>query len=145
MVTRRHERAGQSAKHAEAEMADRRGFAVDDSARMHDLAPESLADRLMTEAHAQYRDPAGKLAYRRERDPRFGGSAGPGGNDDPFRSHRSDVRRRDLVVAKHFDVGAELAQILHQIPGEGIVVVDHQNHKRPILLKKQRFTLPTRV
>src|SRR5258707_3072957 len=131
MVTRRHEGARQPAEHADAGMADRRGFPVDDLTRMHDLAAESLADRLMTEAHPQYRDPAGKFAHRRERDPRFGGSAGPGGNDHAFRSHHGDVRRRDLVVATHFDVGAELAQILHQIPGEGIVVVDHQNHARP--------------
>jgi len=33
---------------------------------MHDLAAESLADRLMAEAHAQYRDLAGKLANRSE-------------------------------------------------------------------------------
>ena len=58
-------------------MADRRGFSVHDFARMHDLAAESLADRLMAEAHTQYRDLAGKLAYGRERDPRFSGSAGP--------------------------------------------------------------------
>ena len=47
-------------------MADRRGFSVDDFARVHDLAAEGLADRLMPEAHAQYRDQAGKLAYRSE-------------------------------------------------------------------------------
>src|SRR5206468_6744962 len=103
-------------KHAEAKVADGRGFSVDDSTRVHDLAAESLSDRLMTEAHAQYRDPAGKLAYRGERDPRFGGSAGSGRNDDACRFHRSDVCRRDLVVAKHFDVRAQLAQVLHQIP-----------------------------
>src|SRR5258708_28017002 len=69
MVTRRHERARQSAKHAEAEMADRRGFSVDDSARMHDLAPESLAHRLRTKSHAQSRDPAPTLAYPPPRPP----------------------------------------------------------------------------
>src|SRR6266487_6705458 len=131
MVTRCHERARQSTKHAEAGMADRRGFSVDDFTRVHNLAAESLADRLMAEAHAQYRDPAGKLAYHSERDPRFIGSTGPGRNDDAFRSHRGDVRRRDLVVAKHPDVRAQFAQILHQIPGEGIVIVDHQDHVRP--------------
>src|SRR5712691_5504431 len=71
MIAGRHEGTRQSAKHAETQMADRRGFSVRDFTRMDDLAAESLADRLMTEAHAQYRDPAGKLAHRSERDPRF--------------------------------------------------------------------------
>src|SRR5882762_2475555 len=71
MIAGRHEWTRQSAKHAEAEMPDRRGFSVDDFTRVHDLAAEDLADRLMSEAHAQYRDHAGKLAYRSERDPRF--------------------------------------------------------------------------
>src|SRR3979409_2690109 len=130
MIAGRHEGTWQSAEHPEARMPDRRGFPVHDFARMHDLAAESLADRLMTEAHAQYRDLACKLAYGSQRDPRFSGSAGPRGNDDTCRFHRSDVRRPDLVVAKHLDVCAQLAQILHQIPGEGIVVVDHQDHAR---------------
>src|SRR6266853_3352241 len=130
MVAGRHEGARQSAKHAETKMADRRGFPVDDFPRMHDLAAESLADRLMAETHAQDRDPAGKLAYRGERDPGFRGSAGPRRNDDACRYHRGDVPRRDLVVAEHPDLCAQLAQILHQIPGEGIVVVDHQDHAR---------------
>src|SRR5947209_1092614 len=52
MIAGRHEGTRQSAKHPEARMADRRGFPVHDLARMHDLAAESLADRLMTEAHA---------------------------------------------------------------------------------------------
>src|SRR6266545_909166 len=78
MIAGRHEGTRQSAKHAEAGVADRGGFSVDDFSRMHALAAESLTDRMMAEAHAQYRDPAGKLAYRSERDPRFTGSAGPG-------------------------------------------------------------------
>src|SRR5882762_4968900 len=78
MIAGRHERTRKSAKHTEARMADRRGFSVHDLTRMHNLAAESLADRLMAEAHAQYRNVAGKLAYRGERDSRFSGSAGPG-------------------------------------------------------------------
>ena len=38
----------------------------------------------------------------------------------------------DLVVAHDLHLGAQLAQVLHHVPGEGIVVVDHQDHNRPI-------------
>jgi len=30
-----------------------------------------------------------------------------------------------FIIARDADVLAELAQVLHEIPGEGIVVVDH--------------------
>src|SRR5260370_18851737 len=66
MVAGRHEGTRQSPKHAEAGMADRGGFSVDDFSRIHDLPAQSLSDRLMAKAHAQYRDSAGKLAYRSE-------------------------------------------------------------------------------
>src|SRR5438552_17330242 len=85
MIAGRHEGTRQSTKHAEAGMADRRGFPVYDFNGMHDLAAESLADRLMAEAHAQYRDPAGKFAYRGKWNPRFAGIVGRWGNDDAFR------------------------------------------------------------
>src|SRR5713226_414220 len=47
MIARRDEGARQPAKHADAEMADRRSLPVDHSAGMRDLASEGLADRLM--------------------------------------------------------------------------------------------------
>src|SRR5437773_11015185 len=71
MVTRRHETARQSTKHAQAAMLDRRGSSVDDFTRAHDLAAERLADRLMAEAHAQSPDPARKPAYRGHPAPLF--------------------------------------------------------------------------
>src|SRR5690606_26590397 len=42
----------------------------------------------------------------------------------------------DLVVAHHGDLGAELPQVLHDVEGEGVVVVHHQDfdrgaHSRP--------------
>ena len=49
----------------------------------------------------------------------------------PSGSHGLDVVDGDLVVAEHLDLGAELAEVLVQIVGERVVVVD-QHDPRPI-------------
>jgi hypothetical protein len=41
---------------------------------------------------------------------------------------RLDVRHRHRVVAPHLHLGPQLAQVLDQVVGEGVVVVDHQYH-----------------
>ena len=38
---------------------------------------------------------------------------------------RGDAGDVDLVVAEHAHVGTELAEVLHQVEGEAVVVVDH--------------------
>jgi hypothetical protein len=48
------------------------------------------------------------------------------------RAQRGDLVDRDLVVADDAHLLAELAEILHEVVGEGIVVVDHQQHVRPL-------------
>ena len=37
----------------------------------------------------------------------------------------------ELIVAHHLEIGIDLADILHQVEGEAVVVVDDQNHCRP--------------
>jgi hypothetical protein len=43
-----------------------------------------------------------------------------------------DALHRDFVVAKHPDLLAQFAEVLHQVEGEAVVVVDHQQHMRSI-------------
>ena len=40
----------------------------------------------------------------------------------------SDSVKRDLVVALHHDLGAELAEVLDEVVGEAVVVVDDEDH-----------------
>jgi hypothetical protein len=56
------------------------------------------------------------------------GRAGTGREKDRLRIHPFDLRDGDLVVAVHGHLGPELAQVLDQVVGERIVIVDHQNH-----------------
>jgi hypothetical protein len=38
--------------------------------------------------------------------------------------------QRHLVVADHAHLFTQLAEILHEVVGEAVVVVDHQDHGR---------------
>jgi hypothetical protein len=93
---------------------------------MHDLAAEGRAYALVAEADAEQRDPAGEFLDRCHRDAGFGRRTGAGRNHDAVRLHRGDFLEGDRVVAEHLDVLAEFAEILHQVVGEAVVVVDHQ-------------------
>ena len=51
-----------------------------------------------------------------------------GREHDPFRTHGLHLGGRDLVIAPHFDLRPQFAQILHQVVGERIVIVENENH-----------------
>src|SRR5690242_970851 len=44
------------------------------------------------------------------------------------RLERLDFLDRKLVVAEHRDLCAQFPQILHQVPGKRVVIVDDENH-----------------
>ena len=52
-----------------------------------------------------------------------------GRDDDLFRPHRFDFLDRDLIVAPHFHIGAQFSEILDQVVGERIVVVEDENQE----------------
>ena len=50
------------------------------------------------------------------------------GDDDFFGRELGDVGDGNLVVALHEQVGTEFAEILDEVVGEGIVVIDDEDH-----------------
>ncbi len=52
-----------------------------------------------------------------------------GRDDNPFGMHRFDVADRDLIVAANLNLRAQFADVLDQVVGERIVVVEYENHK----------------
>ena len=50
-------------------------------------------------------------------------------HDDAGGPEPLDLVRRDRVVPVDLELGPELAEVLHQVVGEGVVVVDHQQHQ----------------
>src|SRR5215210_8864664 len=94
--------------------------------RASDPAAERRPDRLMTEAHPEDRDYAGKPLHERNGDTGFAGRTWPRGNYDPV-EHRGeflDVVDGDRIVAAHEHLSPKLAQRLVEVEGERVVVVE---------------------
>src|SRR5687767_10679588 len=84
----------------------------------------------MAEADAEDRHRRTEALDGGNRDAGVLGTARAGRNHDPRRRQRRDLVQRDLVVAAHRHLGAELAQVLGEVEGERIVVVDQEDHHR---------------
>ncbi len=93
----------------------------------HDAASVGLADGLVPEAHAEDRQRPAERAEQLERDAGLVGGAWARGNEQPVGLLGADPRDVDPVVPVDLHLGAELAEVLHQVEGERVVVVDHQN------------------
>ena len=94
------------------------------------LPPNAAPIAWWPEAHAQDRQLAGEVpGSPPPRCPPRPASTGPGettSRSTPPRCARAMPSTRDLVVAKHLDLRAQLAEVLHEVVGEAVVVVDHQ-------------------
>ena len=55
-------------------------------------------------------------------------SAGARRDDDPIRTNRFHLGHADLIVAADFNLRPQLSQILDEVVGERIVVVEHEDH-----------------
>jgi hypothetical protein len=120
------ERIRQAGEYAFAGMVDHRGLAVHQLPGTHDFPAVSLADALMAQAHAQNGKLTAQFLYRFHRHSRLVRRARARRDDDVVRFQLFNFRHRNLVVAIDAHVFAQLAQILHEVVGEGIVVIDHQ-------------------
>ena len=91
------------------------------------LAAEHLDDGLVPEAHAEHRDFARERAdHVHATRPRRTACPGPGEMHRCVGLSAFASLHRDLVVAAHVDFRAEDQEGLHQVVGEGVVVVDQQ-------------------
>jgi hypothetical protein len=106
-------------------------LAMDRYRRAHDVAAESLADGLMAKADAKDRDGGRGLVDQLEANAGIVRRAGSGREHDGLGVSGNDLVRRDLVVAMHGNIGPEPAQIMEQVEGKAVVIVDQQDHGRP--------------
>lgn len=106
-------------------MIDLGSLAVHDPAGADDLAAKNLADRLMAKTNAEDRDLAGEKSDDFFREARIFWCPGAGRDDDPFGPQFLDLRDAYFVVAIDLELFAQLAEILDEIIGERVVVIDH--------------------
>src|SRR5215213_4880529 len=111
-----------------AVVANLGGLAVDWLGRAHDPAAENLADGLVAEADAEDGDVAREVGYQLQRHARVVGHARPRRDDDAVGAYLPfDFAHRDLVVAAHDDLRAQLAEILDEVVRERVVVIYQEN------------------
>src|ERR1700681_2915263 len=137
MVAGRRERTRQPFEYPFASMSDGRQFAVHHAARPDDTPPERLADGLVPEAYPEDRNFAREALHQRHRDAGFVGRARARRDDDLLGSPRTYLLQVDRVVAMHVHVGAQLTQVLRQVVGERVVVVDQEQHVLALRIQAQ--------
>src|SRR5664280_1989284 len=103
-------------------------LAVDKRLRRADGAAESLHDRLVTEADAERGHACAQPFDQLDRDAGARRHAGTGGDDEMRWGKLLGLLGGDRVVALHDHLGAELAEQVRQVVGEGVVVINQQNH-----------------
>src|SRR5579875_3755753 len=131
MVARGQKRRRQALEDRAAVVVNLTGLSVIDCTGTDDAPAEGFADRLMSQTDAEQWDLPGKPANDFERDPGAAGCSRPGRDHNALGPQPGDFFDADLIVATHDELLAELAQILRQVVGKRIVVVDQQNQRPP--------------
>ena len=130
MIARGFEVLREIAKNGFAVVMNFAGLAVHDFFCADDFAAEGVADGLMAEANAENGDFPGEALDDGNAQAGFARGAWAGRNNDALGAHARDFVESDLVVAAHGEFLSELAEVLRQVVGERIVVVEQQNHWR---------------
>src|SRR4029079_4168603 len=82
----------------------------------------------MAETHPENRSRFVEVLDNFFRYSRIARNSRAGGDHNVRRLKRFNFRQRDAVVAEYPKLLAHLAQILHEVVGERIVVIDNDNH-----------------
>src|SRR5258708_30667389 len=89
------------------------------------------ANGLVPQAHAENRPPAGKIPDQFNAPTGLLRRARPRRDHNVAGVHVFNLRHRDLIVPPHFNLLSQLAEVLHQVVSEGIVVVENKDHGKP--------------
>src|SRR5262249_2378619 len=103
-------------------------LAVHQRGSPHNLSSKNFADGLVSQAHAEHwygfmkvlNDVLGNPGVRRDTRSRR--------NHDMRWVLPFDFFQCDFVITEDPQLGAQLAQILNEVVGEGVVVIDHHDH-----------------
>src|SRR5579875_63095 len=130
MVARSYEVLWQFAKNRLAVMVNCAGLTVHRFFSANDFGAEGFADGLMPEANSEDGNCAGEALNDGHTDSGLAWSARPGRNNDLLRPHIFNFTHADFIVSADFELLAELTEVLRQIIGKRIVVIDYQDHSK---------------
>jgi hypothetical protein len=103
----------------------RAGFAVHHFFSTHNVTAKNRAYRLLPKANAKYWQFPGKVLNNLHRDSRLFWRARPRGNTNTRWGKPLNTLQVDFIITMHLNLGAQLPKVLNNIPGEGVVVVEH--------------------
>ena len=109
----------------------------------HDLASVGLCKRLMAQADPQCGNVRRQLLQHFQADPRLIRISRARRQQDGVWAQVTDLGKAERVVAFHAQVlskgvlGGQLPEILHQVEGEAVVVVDDKQHRLKAETNKQ--------
>ena len=92
----------------------------------YDVPPKEVPNGLVSEADAEDRLAAGKGPDDVEGNARLTGRTGTGREHDPLGIQRQGLLRRDLIIPENALLHAQLTEVLDEVVGERIVVIDDQ-------------------
>ena len=101
---------------------------------MHDLAcsrhhcAEAIANALVPQANAQDGNVRPEVANDLIGDARSIRGARPGGDHDALWLQLLDLRDGYLIIAHHMNLLSQFTEVLEEVVGEAVVVIDKQQH-----------------
>ena len=131
VIARRREGAGQAGEQAGGVMVNRAGLAVHDLLGRDDITAKGLADRLVTEADAEQGQVGGELADDVETDAGTVRITRAGRENNARRLQRQGLGCTHGVIADDARRRPQFLEIMHQVEGETVVIVDDQQHAGP--------------
>ena len=94
----------------------------------HDFAAVDFTDALVPETHSEDGEARAEGLDDFAADAGFGRGAGAGGDDDAFGGECFDFGHGDPVVAHNPEVSSQLAEVLDEVVGEAVVVIEDEDH-----------------
>src|SRR6185437_2990788 len=126
MIACRLEAGIESAEDAAPGVRDAAGLAVHQFRCPDHLAAHRLPDGLVAEADAEDRRRGAEAIDEGEADARFGRRLRAGGKQDGIGGQLFDAVEGELVVAIDEGLGPQFADIVHEVVGEAVVVIDDE-------------------
>ena len=96
-----------------------------------DVAAEGLADRLVAEAHAQDRQIGRGGRDQLQADAGLIRRAGTGREQHRFGLEGEGLGGGERIVADHARLGPQLVQIVDEVVGEAVIIIDDEDHGAP--------------
>ena len=91
----------------------------------HDSPTKNGADALLPKTDTENGQLARKVLDHRHGNAGFGRRAGPRRDANACGHLAFDLLETDPVIAMYLYLSTQLPQVLHHVPSEGVIVVDH--------------------